>query len=165
MSSYMGFDLIPDVTKDSWQMKLAAKMFKDTGEKVLKSFTGQGGWNSDLMEAMVKLASDPIARGANRWVYMIANAPSKINEKICQSFFNHIKDSDVIDTPSFIGDISDSVRNFFKGAGNLPKGVLDNLTLILIVAGLAAAGYLVFSAKKFIPAKKSTGVSPYAPTP
>jgi len=143
----MGFDIIPDLTKDSWQMKLASKMFKDTGEKVLKNLSGHGGWNSDLMEALVKLASDPIVRGANRWTYMIANAPSKINEKICQSFFNHIKDADVIDSPSFIGDVMDSIRDFLKGTSKIPGAIPAALPLVLVILAGGVAAYFVFMGK------------------
>jgi hypothetical protein len=148
----LGFDIIPDPFTNPWQVVLATKIFKDTGEKAVKSMWGAQGWNTDLMDRLVKLASDPIATGANRWTYMKAN--SGANEKIIQSFFNHIRDSDVIDTPSFLGEISQSIVDFLRGTSKLPGKVADSFTLLLIVAGLAAAGYVLFNVKKFTPAKK-----------
>jgi hypothetical protein len=149
----MGFDIIPDITTNPWQVVLAKKIFKDTADNKLKSMSGAQGWNTDLMETLVRLASDKLLPGANRWVYMNSNAG--VNDKICKSFFNHIKDADVIDTPSFIGDVLASVRNFLKGTSGLPKAVADNMTIILVLAGVGMAAYAWFNVSKFLPKKSS----------
>jgi hypothetical protein len=71
------------------------------------------------------------------------NANANVNDKICQSFFNHIKDPDVIDSPSFIGSVMDSIRAFFKGTSKIP----ETLPLILVILAGGVAAYLVFMGK------------------
>jgi len=145
MSSYMGFDIVPDIFTNPWQVVLARKIFKDTGDNRLKSFFGAQGWNTDLMDKLVKLSSDPLMHGANRWTYMNANA--KVTDSICKSFFNHIKDPDVIDSPSFIGEISGSIIEFLKGTARLPGKAGEALPLILVILAGGVAAYFVFMGK------------------
>ncbi|CAK0779567.1 hypothetical protein CCP2SC5_920004 [Azospirillaceae bacterium] len=138
----MGFDIIPDLFTNPWQVVLAKKIFRDTGDNRLKSISGAQGWDTDLIDKLVRLASDPLLPGANRWVYMNANA--NVTDTICRSFFNHVKDPDVIDSPSFIGDVAASIRDFLKGTSKLPGKAAEALPLILVILAGGIAAYFVF---------------------
>jgi hypothetical protein len=111
MASYGADDLknfwnniIPtSLTVTPWEVKLAKKIFADTGDTKLKSIAGAQGWNTVYIDRLNKLSKDKLLPGANRWIYMNSNGPA--TDEICQSFFNHINDPDIKEKPFSITGI------------------------------------------------------------
>jgi hypothetical protein len=155
MSSYgkemMGLDPLPAiVTGMSWKSQLAEKIFSETGDKKLKSWFGEHGWNTGLIDTLVSLSVKELLPGANKVTAMTAN--SKASKATVESFLKNVDTyRNVKTTPSILSTGGELLSQIAKGAGNLAKGAGDTgiaLPWILGVLAVGVGGYLIFAGRK-----------------
>jgi hypothetical protein len=121
-----GFSFARLLTGNPWQVQVAEKVFKDTGDEAVKNFFGTQGWDTWLMEKLKRLSDDPLMRDASRLVYMKAH--SGLKENVILSFLKHIDEPD--NTPD-------------------PGKKLDKF---MTVAILGIAAYIIFQMKPVVSA-------------
>jgi len=80
------------LTETPWQVKAAKTIFDKTGDSSLKSFFGAQGWNTGLVDKLNKLSSDILTTGADRALYMRANANT--TDAIVSAFIDYMKTPD-----------------------------------------------------------------------
>lgn len=149
MASYqtVGADVIPSfLVTTPWQVKLAKVMFDETGDTALKSFFGAQGWNTGLINKLNKLMTAPILSGANRHLYMRANAG--VSDAVVDSFLAHISEyegRDVDEGPfAALDRLLESITKGSEGIGGTAKA----FPVVLLILAAGTAGYLILAGKK-----------------
>lgn len=150
-TTFNGYDPTPTVlTGLSWQAQLAARIYDETGDKSVKAFFGEHGWDTALINNLNTWYSREILPGADRALMMATNA--NVKKEVAQSFIRNIdKYRSVERTPSIISVISDVATQAAKAVGNVTEGVGKGATAVptvLLIIAAGVGGYLLLAGKK-----------------
>lgn len=115
----------------SWQEKLAAKMYADTGEKALKSFFGPGGWNTGLVNKINGAYSDAVSKGfTGAMLDIYVSGKTGVSTALVQSFAKNkgiaLTEAEKGSIGSIISTANTTVRIFAIGAAIIGIAYLVN---------------------------------------
>lgn len=138
------------LTTTPWQVKLAQKIFEETGEPKMKNWWGWNsaqGWNVSLINRMVKHSKASLLSGAKMDIYLKANAG--VSLEAAQSFIRNLSAFVGKDVREGIGAaVATALEKTIQGAGETAEAVPKVVPLVLVVLAGGIAAYLTFAGKK-----------------